>query len=188
MTTPNTTGDAYGRQLKQLLARGRLWMLGLDSWLSKILRSLAEELGRIDARSVDFLIEAFPPTSDEMLADWERVFGLPDGCLPLDATLEARQATVAGRLIARGGASPAYFVGLAAALGFVAVVVETGPSTWRMDVDLTASTAAFTPETTFFCAGSARAGDSLGTTTISHLECAINRTKPAHTIVTFVYS
>ena len=42
--------------------------------------------------------EAFPPSADLMLRDWERVLGLPEECIPYPTTFAGRQAAVALQL------------------------------------------------------------------------------------------
>jgi uncharacterized protein YmfQ (DUF2313 family) len=176
------TVDAYARQLKQLLPRGLLWRLDSDSWLSRLLLSVAEELARIDARGLDLVNEWDPSTAEECLEDWERVLGLPDTCAPLADTVAGREAVAARKYVYQGGQSAAFFVALAASLGYTATVVETTANMWRMDVVLDAGL-------TTFRAGSSRAGDRLSSwTAATDLECAVNRAKPAHTYVLFAYS
>ena len=70
------------------------------------------------------LDEADPRTTLELLADWERVCGLPDPCSGQAATIAERRAQVVARLTATGGQSVAYFETLALALGFVITIVE----------------------------------------------------------------
>ena len=56
---------AYADQLKQLLPRGRLWLLEADAKLRALLLAIAEELARVDARGVDLINESDPRTADE---------------------------------------------------------------------------------------------------------------------------
>ena len=161
-----SSAAAYARQMKQLLPRGLLWRLDPDSWLSRLLLAIADEFTRVDGRADDLVDEWDPRTADETLIDWERVLGLPDGCVPLAVDTPARQFAVSSKLAARGGQTAAYYVSLAASLGFVATVAEIGPHAWRMDVDLSQSTS----------------------TDITGLECVIRRAAPAHTVPSFNYS
>lgn len=114
------SAEAYARQLKQLLPRGSLWNLAPESWLSKLLLGLADELARIDARAQDLLNEWDPRTATETLDDWERVFGVT----PPSAVAADRRIAIAAAVTARGGSTPAYFVAVATALGFAATVEE----------------------------------------------------------------
>ena len=180
------SAEAYARQLKQLLPRGLVWNLAPDSWLSKLLLGLADELARIDARGDDLVDEWDPSTALETLPDWERALGLPDGCLPgSGATLPERQAAVVAKYVGRGGSTAAYFLDLAARLGVIATIEEPAPHTWRMRVDLTESTFTITYYT--FRTGTARAGDRLSDVNAIGFECYMNRVKPAHTVLLYVY-
>ncbi len=116
--------EAYARQLKQLLPRGLLWKLEPDSWLSKLLLAIADELARSDARGEDLVDEWDPRSALETLTDWERVLGITPA---LGATTIQRQTAITAAVVARGGSTPAYFISLAASLGFVATI--DGPGT-----------------------------------------------------------
>lgn len=177
------SADAYARQLKQLLPRGLLWHLEPESWLSKLLLAIADELARVDGRGEDLLDEWDPRTATETLDDWERVLGIPDGCVALADSVGERRRAVTRKVIAQGGQSAAYYVALAAALGFEATVVETGPYAWRLDVAL----GGYGLTASVFRAGS-RAGARLSSRNVAVLECVINRAKPAHTSVLFAYT
>lgn len=175
---------AYARQLKQLLPRGALWRLDPDSWLSKLLLAIAGEFARIDARGGDLVREWDPRTALETLPEWERVLGVvpPDG-----ATATDRQLAITALMVARGGATPAYFEALAASLGFVATVVETTANTWRMDVDLALTTVPYSMVTWEFRVGTARTPDRLGGRSVLELERVINLARPAHTVISYNY-
>lgn len=116
---------AYARQLKELLPPGLVWLLGVDSVISKTLHAIATEFARIDARGLDLLEEADPRTTDELLEDWERVLGLPDGCVPTLPALDSdRRFAIAQKLTTRGGQSRAFFVASALSLGFTSTIEE----------------------------------------------------------------
>ncbi len=179
------SAEAYARQLKQLLPRGILWRLEPDSWLSRLLLGIADELARIDERGEDLVDEWDPRTAVETLPEWERTLGLPDGCLPLATTTAGRQAAVAAKMVARGGQTAAYFVARAAGLGFPATVDEPAPDTWRLTVTL--------PDMSLVVdyvarAGTAVAGDRVASSSVPPLECVFNRIKPAHSVLWVAYT
>lgn len=175
---------AYARQLKQLLPRGTLFALEAGSTLSGLLLGLADELARIDGRAEDLVDEWDPRTCDDTLEDWERVLAI----VPAPGSSEeARRLLVATRVAAQGGAGSAYFIEVAASLGFSVEAARTGVHIWTMTVDLSESTSEFGVEELDFRAGEARAGDVLAEDTIPALETLINRLKPAHTRALFVY-
>jgi uncharacterized protein YmfQ (DUF2313 family) len=178
---------AYARQLKELLPRGAAWLFEADSFLSKTLLAIADELERVDGRAADLLEEWDPRTADETIEDWERVLGLPDSCVTaIPATLAERRLAVVSKLTSRGGQSRAFFTALALACGYSVTIHEYGPSgevlrvgfrcgdrvsgsywayAWRLDV-------------------SPPAGSALPT---ADFECIIRRAAPAHTTVIFEY-
>jgi uncharacterized protein YmfQ (DUF2313 family) len=115
---------AYARQLKGLLPPGAALLIR-DSTIEDTLEAIAEELARLDARGEALIEEADPRTTAELITDWERVLGLPDGCvLELPATLADRRLAVAGKIAARGGQSRPFFIAAALALGFTSTISE----------------------------------------------------------------
>lgn len=189
----------YLTQLQALLPPGRAFTREPDAVLTAVLAALAEEFGRLDARVVQLLEELDPRTTTELLADWERVAGLPNPCIvDTQATAERRDALLA-RLTNRGGQSRQYFIDVMAALGYVITITETRPTIagvmqagdelvvqhehrhyWWVNA----------PETTVrdFKAGLGAAGDPLRSWGNEALECAITQLAPAHTVVNFTYS
>ncbi len=174
------TPGAYFAQLKALLPRGPLWRLTRGGTFEGLLRAIADGLFRVRRRALDLQAEADPRTTYELLPEWEASCGLPDGCLPNGGTLTERRNAVVARINTVGGVDAAYFVGLAAQLGFEVTVVDTGPNVIRMDVPDTISVSWAT-------AGGAVAGDPIRSWGNSQLECLINRYKPAHIEVQFAY-
>jgi uncharacterized protein YmfQ (DUF2313 family) len=187
----------YQRQLQALLPPGPAWPRDDNTGLARFLAGLAEEFARVDARTDALLDEADPRTIAELLTEWERVCGLPDGCVgPLDGTA-ARRAAVLGRITAQGGQSIAYYIAVAASIGFTVTITEERVHTclsdcmeplnddewrfvWNVNVAgvftvtyLTCIDDCVTPLASW--------GNAL-------LECTINRLKPAHTLAIFKYS
>lgn len=101
----------YRDLVAALLPRGPLWSLDNPG-----VRGVASGLGiegvRFHNRAVDLMREAVPGTAVETLDEWEKVFGLPlPGFVP--STLSERQAALSGRVAARGGQDPHYYIELA---------------------------------------------------------------------------
>lgn len=119
--------DSYARMMLALLPPGRLWRLIPQSWLWKFFLGCAEELGRLDARTVDLLDEADPSTADETLPEYEE-----DLDLPSDGTKDEREARVVAALVARQRVRPSdWQLALAPLLGQDAadvVVIERTPA------------------------------------------------------------
>ncbi len=176
----SASAESYQGQLLALLPTGPLWRFKPGGILRSLFLAFSDALARVHARACGLRAEADPRTTYELLPDWEASCGLPDGCLPSGGSIAQRQAAVVARITAVGGCNDAYFIALAAQLGFTAEVVRLGPNEWRMDV---AEDVAITWAT----AGDAVAGDPIRSWGATQLECLINRYKPAHEVGTFAY-
>lgn len=190
--------DEYAGMLSALLPTGAAWPRSPETALMKLLRSLAEEMARVESRAALLLAETDPATTTELLPDWERVVGLPDPCVTQAQTVAERRAALAGRITAIGGQSVAFFVQLAARLGYevtidefrsadeataagVLFVGDEWAHIWRVNVP---TTVGITP----FMVGSGSVGEPLRAWSNEVLECQFNRFKPAHTRVLFAYA
>lgn len=188
------TAAAYLTQLQALLPPGAAWPRSPGATLTKLLAALAEEFARVEGRADDVINESDPRSALELLADWERVCGLPDACsAELGTTLQERRAAVVAKLTGMGGTSKAYFLALAEAMGYAIEIDEFRPFVaghgrcgdllngghavrhqWRVRV----TGPRFTP----FRAGASQCGDLLGKIVRAEdLECKFRRLKPAHT-------
>jgi uncharacterized protein YmfQ (DUF2313 family) len=83
----------YRQQLAALLPTGPALPREPGSVLMRLLEPPAAELARIELRAIALLDEADPRVTAEMLVDWERAFGLPDDCSPIDSFERASEAT-----------------------------------------------------------------------------------------------
>lgn len=192
--------SGYLAQLKALLPRGAAWARDAGSVLSALLDGFAQELARFDQRANALLDEVDPRTASEMLADWESVLGLPDPCTAAATSLEERRLACWRKLAFQGGQTPAFYVAMAAALGFTIEIHEFDPDVDDYDPSLAAEVAAGrwryiwrvhvvnAGSFSVFRVGSGRAGDRLrsGSSAIN-LECIFQHAKPAHTHVIFTY-
>lgn len=140
----------------------------------------------------NLLSELFPDTcTAATIADWERIYGI----IPAAAdTLGQRQAAVVQKKRLRRKLTRAYFVALAAAVGYNIIIEEIQPNDagyggaystiyiWRVHV--TGGVKAIT----YFTAGDSSAGDLLSNWTVeTNFENLFIALKPAHTHVYFVY-
>jgi len=193
------TRDDYLSQLQALLPQGPAWPREPAALLTRLLDSFAEEFARIDARADQLIKEADPRTTYELLADWERVAGLPGTCALLagiDLTVEQRRAALVTKLTERGGQSRAYFIALAARLGFTVTITEFHE--WSVNDDVEYS---LNGEDWNFAWQINAPLDTVIEWTVESdvempfavwgnelLECALSQDKPAHTVVLFAYS
>ena len=192
------TADDYLRQLQALLPQGSAWPRERDAVLTKLLGVFADEFARVDRRGQDLLDEADPRTTSDLLADWERVAGLPDTCLTAEQTVQQRRAALVSKLTSLGGQSRQYFIDMAAALGYPGATItefrplncndncnsamndESERFTWRINLP-NSNTGVFIMNCNSSC------NDALGAWGDEVLECRINYFKPAHTTALFAY-
>lgn len=118
MAVVNRAAGDYAQQLKALLPPSPAWQLELQPQLHALLEALAAEFARVDGRCADLHSEAFLDGFHAALEDWERVLGLPDACAPAQSSVAQRKDAVRLRLVELGGQTPAYFVQLAARMGY----------------------------------------------------------------------
>ena len=192
------TAAEYLEQLKSLLPPGQAFPRDPGTTLHDLLDGMSLELARVDGRGEALPTEANPASTNELLVDWERVAGLPDKCSgTLEETLQGRRNALLAKLTSTGGQSAAYFIELAAALGYTVTIEVFRPfragGSSAGDL-LTNGDWVFTwliraPEVTMtvFRAGLSAAGERLRTWGNDALECKINQLKPAHTIAIFAY-
>lgn len=192
------TAADYLAQLQALLPQGFAWPRQADAALTQLLLAWAGELARVDGRAADLVEEADPRTTAELLADWERVAGLPDPCvaaLGINQTTAQRRAALVAKLTTIGGQSAAYYIALAARLGYTITITEYKTFTVRSKVNDPLNDLpwrfVFTvnaPLNTVrrFTVRSA-VNDPLAAWGNELLECVISRLKPAHTHVLFAY-
>lgn len=190
------SADAYARQLQQQLPPGAAWQAERGTKLAALLLGFADELARVDDRGRVLLDERDPRTALEQLAEWERMLGLPDTCVPGEQSVAQRRAAVVARYTSLGGQTPAYFIGVALALGFTVTITEHAAHdvdddvetplngdgwahTWQANAPLN-TMAEFDVESVV--------EDALAWWGNAALECVLTRLKPAQTHLLFVYS
>lgn len=175
-----TATDAdYVRIFRNLLPRGVVWTQDTSSRFYRLLQGLADEWVRLHARDNALIEEADPRTTTEMLADWERVCGMPEyGYDP--PNVPARRRAVTSKLAsAPGGQTAAYFIAVALAAGYTITIEEPvpgAPLVWIAHAPGEVSRAR---------AGTARAGDPLATyaATAARLRGMLEDLKLAHTLI-----
>jgi uncharacterized protein YmfQ (DUF2313 family) len=190
------TSADYLAQLQALLPQGPAWPRESDATLTRLLQAWADELARVDSRAAQLIDEADPRTTFELLSDWERVAGLPDPCAGEDQSTAQRRAALHARLTTLGGQSAAYYIGLAANLGYVISITEFHEHTVNDDVDYPIYAQpwpfAWQVNAPLNTIGLLSVGDTVDDPLAwwgnELLECLINRLKPAHTHVLFAYS
>ncbi|OOG61457.1 phage tail protein [Rhodanobacter sp. B04] len=198
MSTLDFADADYASALKSLLPRGRVWNDDPNSIQLQVLAALAPTYQRSGAAGTALLVDAFPSTAVNLLTEWELSLGLPDPCQGPAPTIPAREAQVVARLTNSGGQTAAYFIALAAQLGYTVAVSNYAPFrsgqssctfglgghewlyTWSINVPTTTAV-------TYAAVGVMHAGDPLASWGIPVLECELRAIAPAHSTLLFCY-
>lgn len=194
------SAESYARQILALFPSGFAWDDARSGKLGDLARAMADELHRVDFRAGDLTTDWLPNQAIELLPDWERCLALPDNCYPDQSqNIGQRQAAAVEKFTRIGLQTPAYFVSLAAKLGYTIIVEEFFPfaaGAGSAGGSVTDEAWAYTwlvrvqgqqLEITSFTIGQSAVGEALRTWGNSLIECVINRQKPAHTVAIFSY-
>lgn len=196
---------SYLSQLQALQPPGAALPRDPGSVWYRLLTALAEELERVESRSVDLTREADPRTTIEMLEDWERVCGLPGECPVRDtaSSLQARRAAVVNVLTRAGGATLAYFKRLTQIAGVEIDITEYRPflcglsfcggTLWGTNPDPHGVRHVWQvlvkgQRVTRFRCGASTCGERLcAIDPAEELECLLRQAAPAHTVLLVGY-
>jgi uncharacterized protein YmfQ (DUF2313 family) len=181
------TATDYLAQLQALAPIGAAWPREGETTLNAVLEGLAEEFARIDARGQQLLTEIDPREVSELLEDWERAWGLPDGCVVAEPTVEGRRLALHQRVASLGGQSAEYFVGLSALLGYETEVENFRPSRIALTLPAPIAGRPWAFAWRLVVHGPAQLGGA-EIYASADLECVVDRVKPAHTVVSFDWS
>lgn len=192
MAVARTAAD-YHQQLVALLPPGPAWEEEYQPELHALLKAFAAEFARVDARGLQLQNESFLDGFHELLTDWERVLDLPDDCLGATGTVAERKTMVRLRLTELGGQTPAYYVQLAARLGYRNARVQelrasrTGRTRCGQYLGSWNAQFMWVLHAGERLSGGSRAGltvcgEHLGSNPSNALVCVIRRAAPAHTL------
>lgn len=123
--------------LAQYLPNDPLWASKnvADSNLRKVLIGLASQFIRFRDK-VDEIYDEYDPTiTTNLIGEWEKVVGIPDGCLTNTGTLAQRRLNILLKLAGINVSTAKQFETVAAILGF-AIRVETGVDTSTLPLSL----------------------------------------------------
>lgn len=198
-------GADYAEAFARLLPTGEAWSRDPASTLMQLVRGQAEIWGAVvDPRAADLLeIETDPRFTLELLAEWERAYGLPDPCIPVVQTLPERRRALAQKIAMQGGQSRAFFSAVAASLGYAITIREYVPFQFGLS-SFGGGHGRFNPPNFRYCwtvnvanrrltrfrfgASSFGRDPFLDIRRAEDLECLFGRLKPAHTKLFFNYA
>lgn len=156
--------------------------------------SFAEVSEFLHQRACALIDEMFCETTSELAVEWGTDYGFPDSCDPWP--------TLCDKVRAQGGATCAYFVGLAASIGYAVeciddcgssagcdpagLMVAGGPRPARIHIRISSTDSPALTEVPNFAAGALVAGCTPPCPPVpDDIICLIERWKPAHVIATY---
>lgn len=120
------TAADYAAATVALLPRGRAWTAGEPGTRqAALVGALAVLWAAVDADAANVLGRSLPGANPDLLPEWEETLGLTNAIDGL--TTDQRAAQVLARFVGAGGQSQAYFIALAAALGFTITITTYAP-------------------------------------------------------------
>lgn len=125
---PDYTVADYTGALQNLLPKGRAWPRDPDAVQTAVVGALATSFQRVNVGANELIADAFPASSEYLLAEWQQTLGLPAEGTSLAPTVVGQQAQVIAALSAVGGASVAYFIGVAATFGVAISITQYRPT------------------------------------------------------------
>jgi len=166
--------------------------------LSDELAAEGAQLDRFAAMVQEILAETDPRTTSYLLADWERVYGLPDECSQPAETIIDRRLRLASKVAETGGISKTYFLQLATALGYQNISITSfKPTSCESPCDAPLMDESFRflwqvnvpgQQTVHRIAGcDSSCEDPLEAYKQGPLECLFNKLQPAEAIIQFNY-
>lgn len=176
---------SYQQSLLALLPQGSAWLRDDDTALALLIKGLAEEFARIDARAQQLIDESLPSGVIELLERWEADYGLPDSCSSVVQTFDQRISALEQKYKLYGSQSRAFLVSLVDAYGLIANISEYKESVFGGDFGgyFWGTDWAFVVQFDIEIPDTITDIDS----TKSILECSIARILHAHKYPIFVY-
>jgi uncharacterized protein YmfQ (DUF2313 family) len=195
MPPPVFTKDMFRSAFMSLLPTGPIWPRSESSVLYQLSGVWAASFARSSDRAINLLVDAFPSTTTELLAEWEATLGLPDPCAGTNPSIAQRRAQVVARLTDTNGCSVAYFVAFAKALGYDITITQFAPRRFgaRFGTPFGGEAWAYAWQVNVpqFTVNRLKFGDSFGQPWAQWnnnvLQCEMKARAPAHTILLFNY-
>lgn len=187
----------YAAVYRRLQPRGLAWPMSSGSVWGRLYAAFSRLTVQVHATLVLLTRELDPRSASQLLNEWEVFVGLPDECTVAQSTESERRLAVHTRITATGGASAAYFIGIAEFLGYTGTTITEFPvsrfgrarfqarfygRTWRHAWQM--NVAASEPVPARFMD---RFGVRFKQSAASILECRVGKLKPSHTKLLFHY-
>ena len=141
-----------------------------------------DHLDEAELNAAELLEEMFPDTSFRLLANWERLLGLPDPCAGTPATVAQRIAAVTAKWGERRRLSAPYLIEVAANLGYTVTITNYSTRRFGRDVMGTAYCGKEWANTITVHAPGVPVAEQV------YLECAFARLRAAHIYVDWDFS
>ncbi len=165
--------------------------------LRKVLLGLASQWLRFRDSANDLYHEYDPSQTTKFIEEWEKVVGIPDGCISNNTTLEKRRLNILLKLAGINATTAKQFENIAAIFGYI-IKVQNGVDTSTFPLTLpfvllSAAEAPFTIVVTLNIADKPQGFPLTFPFTLTSgipdiLLCFFNKLKPANTRVVFRYS
>lgn len=121
------TPAEYQSLLQSLLPKGKLWNRLKTSRLGQLLLGMADELSLVDTRIDELFYDSFVENTDELLADYESEYSLPESGTQLGDTDSERRNDLYSKKLEVGQQYKQYFIDLAENLGREITIEEFRP-------------------------------------------------------------
>lgn len=190
----NYTAAGFQAGVLRLLPHGRAWPRRLTSTLAAFAGAIGDTFYQLHTQMVLLLdVESDPAQALQLLPDWEKDYGLPDPCSPADPALAQRHGALLAKIAGIGGQSAAYYISVAASLGYAVTITTWRTSdlgamvfgdpmvgtAWRFAWQIDAPTIAVS----YFAFGRSAFGDTFWSISDAMLECRLQQIAPAYGIM-----
>lgn len=174
--------ERYKKTLHQLLPPGRGYPVDDGTELDDLLGGLSREMLREEKRTWLAWYESDPQKTVYLVDRWETLCGLP-GCIDTADTPAERRDAIQGKIAAQHSGTPAFFISLAATMGYTITITMGFTLASRCGVARCGAARSTGLGTLFRWLVNGTSG-----TNDAALECLFEEIKPAHTEVAFVWS
>ena len=195
----NQPADAILGAVQTLPPPGRAFPRDAGTLMAAVFTPPSDALQNVRAAALQLAnTETDPSQTTLLLTEFEADWGLPDPCSVASASTDQRRASLLAKMASQGGQSRAYYIAVAALLGFAVTITEfktfdLGVSSWGDPLagpgwQFVWQVNAPTITVSYFELGESSWGDAFWTVGNTELECRIRAIAPAHTLVIFSYS